>query len=63
MDANKLAEAVRAACLQAAVAAYEDAGIQGLCESGRWESAVGALQSLDVHKLVRELERAVPPPA
>jgi len=61
MNANQLAESVRAACLQAAVAAYEDAGIQGLCESGRWEAAVGALQSLDLRELVRDLESAAPP--
>lgn len=52
MDANQLAEAVRAACLQAAVAAHEDAAIRGLCEAGRWEAALGALQSLDLHTLI-----------
>lgn len=58
MDSDQLAEAIRAACLRAAVAAYEDAGIQGLCEEGRWEAAVGALQSIDLHKLIQELELA-----
>ncbi len=60
MDAKQFAEAVRNACLQAAVAAYENAGLDGLCQEGRWEAAVGALQSLDVQKLVRDLERAAP---
>lgn len=63
MDAEQLAEAVRAACLQAVTAAYENAGIQGLCDEGRWEAAIGALQSLDLRKLVRDLERSAPPSA
>lgn len=58
LDADQIAEAVRAACLRAVVATYEDAGIQGLCEAGRWEAAVGALESLDLHKLIQELELA-----
>jgi hypothetical protein len=58
MDINRLAEAVRAACIEAAAEAYENAGVQGLCEAGRWEAAVGAIQSLDVRALVRELEAA-----
>ena len=37
-----------AACLAAAVRAYEDAGIQGLCENGRWEAAIGAVRALDL---------------
>lgn len=60
MKSDQLAEAVREACMQAIVAAYEDAGIQGLCDEGRWEAAIGALQSLDLHKLIDELERANP---
>lgn len=60
MKSDQLAEAVREACVQAVVAAYEDAGIQGLCDEGRWEAAIGALQSLDLHKLIDELERANP---
>ena len=55
MDPDQLAEAIRSACLQAVVTAYEDAGLRGLCEAGRWEAAVGALQSIDLQKLVREL--------
>ncbi|MGE5319982.1 MAG: hypothetical protein ACM3KD_07370 [Hyphomicrobiaceae bacterium] len=57
MDAELIAEAVRAACMQAAAAAYEDAGLRGLCEAGRWEAAVGALESLDLKRLVEQLER------
>jgi hypothetical protein len=43
-----LAEAVRAACLDAARLAYEDAGIRGLCADGRWEAAWIAIQQLDL---------------
>jgi hypothetical protein len=56
MNAEQLAEAVRTACVRAAVTAYEDAGIRGLCEAGRWEAAVGALESVDLRKLILELE-------
>jgi hypothetical protein len=47
-----LAEAVRRACIEAALAAYEDAGVMGLCAEGRWEVAVGAMQSLDLARLL-----------
>lgn len=49
---EQLAETVRSACLQAAIAAYEAAGAQGLCAEGRWEVAVGALRALDLHALI-----------
>lgn len=63
MDPHQFAEAIRAACVRAAVTAYEDAGIQGLCHEGRWEAAVGALQSIDLRKLIQELELASTRPA
>ena len=53
-DHQKLAEAVRTACLEAALRAYEDAGISGLCHEGRWEYAVQALQGLDLTALVKQ---------
>ncbi len=43
-----LIEAVRAACLNAALAAYEDAGIRGLCAEGRWEAALAAIRHADL---------------
>ena len=46
VDSRALAEQVRAACIEAAVLAWEDAGLQGLCAEGRWEAAVGAMRSL-----------------
>ena len=48
-----IAEAVRRACIQAAEAAYEDAGIQGLCAEGRWEAAVSAMRRVDVDVVAR----------
>ena len=42
------AESVRRALIEAARAAYEDAGIQGLCQEGRWEAAVSAMRALDL---------------
>lgn len=42
------AAAVRDACVEAALDAWEDAGIRGLCAEGRWEVAIGAIQSLDL---------------
>lgn len=43
-----LVETVRAACADAALAAYEDAGIRGLCAEGRWEAALAAIRHLDL---------------
>jgi hypothetical protein len=43
-----LVETVRAACLDAALLAYEDAGIRGLCADGRWEAALAAIRHLDL---------------
>jgi len=49
------AEAVRQACIAAALQAYEDAGISGLCHEGRWEYAVDAMRRLPLHPLVQAL--------
>jgi len=53
-----LAEAVRAACRNAAVLAYEDAGIRGLCAEGRWEAAVAAIGQLDLSQVVETSEKS-----
>jgi hypothetical protein len=53
-DKNQLAEAIRTACLQAGLDAYEDASIRGLCHEGAWECAVGAIQSLDVEDILQK---------
>lgn len=38
------AEHWRALLIDAAVAAYENAGLSGLCHEGRWECALAALR-------------------
>lgn len=52
----QLAEAVREACLRAAMEAYEDAGISGLCREGRWELALQRMQNLDLQLVLEELQ-------
>jgi hypothetical protein len=51
----QLVEAVRNACLKAAREAYENAGISGLCEEGRWECALTAISSLDIDTVIAAL--------
>lgn len=58
-DRLALAEQVRTACLQAALDAYERAGIAGLCGDGRWELAVQAIRTLDLARLL-DADRAPP---
>ena len=58
MELKDLAKRSRDACLQAALQAYEDAGIQGLCEEGRWEAAVGALKTVELAPLLREFKHS-----
>jgi len=48
---NDGAEALRRALLDAALAAYEDAGLSGLCAEGRWEAAIDAMRALDLSSL------------
>ncbi|HEX6038446.1 hypothetical protein [Longimicrobium sp.] len=50
-DPRALAESIRRALIAAGEAAYEDAGIQGLCAEGRWEAAVSAMRAIDVERL------------
>ncbi|MDN5862080.1 MAG: hypothetical protein L0H19_01385 [Salinisphaera sp.] len=39
-----LLEQIRERCIQAALDGYEDAGMAGLCEEGRWEAAISAIR-------------------
>jgi hypothetical protein len=50
-SASVLVDAVRSACLKAALLAYDDAGIRGLCHEGRWECALAAIRHLDLREL------------
>ena len=51
-DAQKVAEQVRGALVRAALMAYEDAAIRGLCCEGAWEVAVDAMRGLDLSRVV-----------
>ncbi|MGA7981808.1 MAG: acetyltransferase [Chromatiaceae bacterium] len=55
-DDYQLALTVRDACLQAAIDAYERAGMSGLCGEGRWEMAIQAIRALDLRPVIAEIE-------
>ncbi len=56
LDQRRIAEAVRAACVQAAIESYEQAGMAGLCAEGRWEAAVDALRALNLDAILKTLD-------
>jgi hypothetical protein len=56
-DAAELAELVRKECIKAAKEAFRDASIRGLCTEGAMEAAVGAIQSLDMDKIIQERDQ------
>lgn len=41
---RELAEVCRARLIEAAIGAWEQAGLSGLCYEGRWECALAALR-------------------
>jgi hypothetical protein len=53
----RIAEAIRAACLEAALESYEDAGMRGLCHEGAWECAIGAMRSLNLKRILEHQQR------
>lgn len=52
-----MATAVRDTCIRTAMAAYENARMDGLCHEGAWECAVDALRALNMPALLSELTR------
>ncbi|MBS0617943.1 MAG: acetyltransferase [Spirochaetes bacterium] len=52
----QVAIAIRDACITAARDAYEEAGLSGLCAEGRWENAVGAVETLDLQKILAAIK-------
>ncbi len=52
MKEERESERMREACVRAAIEAYEDAGIRGLCAEGRFELAVQAMRALDPREVV-----------
>ena len=53
-DPAQLADAVRAACIQAALDGYEQAQIAGLCQEGAWECAVDAMRMVDLKAILQD---------
>ena len=51
-DLDQIAKVTRDACVEAALLAYEDAGIRGLCAEGRWEVALDAIRGVDLKSIV-----------
>jgi hypothetical protein len=51
----RIAEAVQKACIEAALHAYEDAGLSGLCREGQWECAVDAMRGVALRALLQTL--------
>ena len=54
-EKHRVAEAVRQACVRAALEGYERAAFDGLCHEGAWEAAVDAIRALDVNSIVQKL--------
>ncbi len=52
----RIAEAVRAACAQAAQQGYERAAADGLCDEGALEVALDAIRAVDVDQILRGLK-------
>jgi hypothetical protein len=48
------AERVRAALVQTALDAYEDAALRGLCCEGAWEAAVSAMRRQNLNLVLTE---------
>jgi hypothetical protein len=55
-EKRRLVKAVQEACIRAALAGYEQAASDGLCHEGAWESAVGAMQMLNLDAVIRQFE-------
>ncbi|MCA9978974.1 MAG: hypothetical protein KC413_24605 [Anaerolineales bacterium] len=50
-----LATAIRDSYFSAAVSAYEDASIDGLCHDGAWECALEAMRAIDFDSVIAKL--------
>ena len=58
----RMVKAVRQACMAAALQVYEDAGLSGLCQEGRWTYAVDAMRGLHLRPLAQALHAVAPVP-
>ncbi|MCA9836091.1 MAG: hypothetical protein KC422_04230 [Trueperaceae bacterium] len=57
-DLRVLADAIREACIKAALEGYEDAAISGLCHEGAWEAAISAMRKLEPDELLKGYQTA-----
>ena len=57
---RELVEAIRQACIQTALDAYEQGGLAGLCAEGRWEMAIDALRTIKVESLLSQSASTIP---
>ncbi len=48
---REYAEAIRAACVEAAISGYERAAISGLCREGAFEAAISAMRMVDLETI------------
>ena len=51
-DPRDLQQQIRAALIEAALSAYEDASLRGVCAEGAWEVAVAAMRALDLSAII-----------
>ena len=54
-DPVQIADVVRQACIAAALRAYDDAGLSGLCHEGHWACAVDAMRALPLRAVLQVL--------
>ncbi|MEZ4590440.1 MAG: acetyltransferase [Chloroflexota bacterium] len=57
LSKQEMAEKIRQACVQAAIAGFEQARLDGLCEEGAVETAVSYIQKLNFDQLLRDDSR------
>ena len=60
MTRSELAERIRRVLVESALRAYEDAGLRGLCEEGRWEAAIDAMRTADLGPALESPEPPAP---
>lgn len=51
---TELAALVQKECINAAREGFQDASMSGLCTEGAIEAAIGAMQSIDLEKLIQK---------
>ena len=57
VGSERLAQAVREACVRAAIDGYEQGGLSGLCADGRFDLAIDAIRALNLDGIVPDRTR------